>query len=190
MESWGGALVKLVDPYLQTFQGLWSLAVGAQIGTLVVGAVLLLFSLEFLRASKGWMKIVGRAASVGSAAFLVAAILYGDFLAGPARAAYTLISERAGAVPPDAGAWTTVGVATVGVLVYVGRKAALSARRGEEPRWQPRRYAGSGAFSASLADLTRLVALDPAGRLQVRSFTRNSKKPVNTVKPMRGMRRA
>src|SRR5258706_12147728 len=125
LESWGDALVKLVDPYLQTLQALWSLAVGAQIGTLVVGAVLLLLSLEFLRASKGWMKMIGRAASIGSAAFLIAAVIYGDFLEGPAKAAYSLISERAGAVPPNAGAWATMGVATVGVLAYVGRKATL-----------------------------------------------------------------
>lgn len=189
MESWGGAIIKLFDPYTQTLEALWSLAAGAQIGTLVVGAVLLLFSLEFLRASKGWVKMIGRLASVASAAFLIAAILYGDFLAGPARAAYTLVSDRAGTVPPDAGAWTTVGVATVGVLAYVGRRATLAARRGEEPRWQPRRYAGTSA-PGSLGELTHFVSLDPAGRLQIRNFTRNPKKPVNTVKPMRGIRRA
>jgi hypothetical protein len=189
MESWGDALIKLVDPYVQTLEALWSLAVTAQIGTLVVGALLLLLSLEFLRASKGWVKMIGRVASVGSAAFLIAAVLYGDFLAGPARAAYTLVSERAGAVPPNAGAWTTMGVATVGVLAYVGRRAALSARRGDEPRWQPRRYASAPAPS-TLAELSRLVSLDPAGRLQLRNFTRNAKKTVNSVKPMRGVRRA
>ena len=189
MESWGGAILKLFDPYVQTLEALWSLAVGAQIGTLVVGAVLLLFSLEFLRASKGWVKMIGRLASIASAAFLIAAILYGDFLAGPAKAAYTMISERAGAVPPDSGAWATVGVATVGVLAYVGRRAAISARGGDEPRRQPRRYASASA-PASLAELTRLVSLDPAGRLQLRNFTRNAKKPVNAVKPMRGVRRA
>jgi hypothetical protein len=189
LESWGDALLKLVDPYLQTVDGLWSLAAGAQIGTLVFGAILLLLSLDFLRASKGWMKIAGRAASVGSAIFLVAAVLYGDFLAGPARAAYSLISERAGTVPPNAGAWTTVGVATVGVLAYVGRKAALNARRGEEPRWRPHRYAHAQA-SSSVPDFSRLVSLDAAGRLQLRHFTRNAKKEVNTVKPMRGVRRA
>ena len=189
MESWGDALIKLVDPYVQTLEALWSLAVAAQIGTLVFGGVLLLLSLEFLRASKGWVKMIGRVASVGSAAFLIAAVLYGDFLAGPAKAAYSLVSERAGAVPPNAGAWTTMGVATVGVLAYVGRRAALSARRGDEPRWQPRRYASTTAPS-SLAELSRLVSLDPAGRLQLRNFTRNSKKTVNSVKPMRGVRRA
>jgi len=190
VESWGDALIKLVDPYIQTLDGIWSLAVAAQVGTLIFGAVLLLLSLEFLRSSKGWMKMIGRAASIGSAAFLVAAIIYGDFMAGPAKAAYSLISERAGAVPPHAGAWTTVGVATVGVLAYVGRKAALNARRGDEPRWQPRRYASMQGGPSSLADLSRIVTLDPAGRLQLRNFTRNSKKQVNTVKPMRGVRRA
>jgi len=189
LESWGDALVKLVDPYLQTLDGLWSLAVGAQIGTLVFGVVLLLLSLEFLRASKGWMKMVGRAASIGSAAFLISAVLYGDFLAGPAKAAYSLISERAAAVPPNTGAWATMGVATVGVLAYVGHKATVRARRGDEPRWQPRRFAQIGTTS-SITDLSRLVSLDPAGRLQMRNFTRNAKKDINTVKPMRGVRRA
>jgi hypothetical protein len=189
LESWGGAIVGLLDPYIQTLEGIWSLAIGAQIGTLVVGALLLMLSLEFLRASKGWMKMVGRAASIGSAAFLIAAILYGDFLAAPAKAAYSLISERAASVPPDAGAWTTVGVATVGVLAYVGRKAALNARRGDEPRWQPRRYAAGPAIG-SLADLSRIISLDPAGRLQLRNFMRNSKKPLNAIRPARGIRRA
>jgi hypothetical protein len=149
----------------------------------------LLLSLEFLRASKGWMKIVGRAASIGSAAFLISAVLYGDFLAGPAKAAYSLISERAAAVPPNAGAWATMGVATVGVLAYVGHKATVRARRGDEPRWQPRRFA-QASTPASLAELSRIVSLDPAGRLQLRNFTRNGKKDVNRVKPMRGVRRA
>lgn len=189
MESWGAALVSLVDPYIQTLEGIWSLAVGAQVGTLIFGSVLLLLSLEFLRSSKGWMKMVGRAASLGSAVFLVAAIVYGDFMAGPARAAYSLVSERASAVPPHAGAWATVGVATVGILAYVGRRAALNARRNDEPRWQPWR-GGQAQTSTSLGDLSRVVSLDAAGRLQMRNFMRNAKKTVNVVKPARGVRRA
>ena len=189
LESWGDALVKLVDPYLQTLEALWALAVGAQIGTLIFGSVLLLLSLEFLRASKGWVKHIGRVASVGSAAFLIAAVVYGDFLAGPAKAAYSLISERAGAVPPNAAAWTTMGVASVGVLAYVGRKATLSARRGEEPRWRERRMAATRA-TGSLGELSSLVALDPAGRLHLRAYMRNAKKNVASIKPMRGVRRA
>jgi hypothetical protein len=186
LESWGDALVKLADPYLQTVEGLWGLAVGAQIGTLVVGSLLLLLSLEFLRTSKGALKSVARIASIGSAAFLVAAIVYGDFLAGPAKAAYSLVSERAGIVPPEAAAWTTMGVASVGVLTYVGRRSAANVRRAEEPRWQPRRY----AVASELGDLSRLVTLDPAGRLHLRAFTRNAKKDVASIKPMRGVRRA
>src|SRR5262249_15671395 len=118
-ESWGDALLKLVDPYVQTVEGIWLLASGPAAATLIFVLVLFLLSVEFLRASKGWMKIVGRAASVGSAAFLIAAILYGDFLADPAKAAYSFISERADAVPPKTGAWTTVSIATVSVLAYV-----------------------------------------------------------------------
>ncbi len=192
LETWGDALVKLVDPYRQTLDGLWTLAVGAQIGTLIVGATLLLVSLELLRASKGWVKQVWRVASIGSAAFLIAAIVYGDFLAGPAKAAYSLIAERAGSVPPDAAAWTTMSVASAGVLAYVGRKATLKARAGDEPRWRTRRLASSNILRAGsdLGELGRLVALDPAGRLQLRLFTRNAKKDVQTIKPMRGVRRA
>jgi hypothetical protein len=189
LESWGDALVKLVDPYRQTVEALWTLAVGAQIGTLIFGSLLLLLSLEFLRTSRGWVKFVGRTASIGSAAFLIAAIVYGDFLAGPAKAAYTLISERAGVVPPSAAAWTTMGVASVGVLAYVGRKATVKVRRGDEPRWRAQRFTPARAPS-SLNELSRLVALDPAGRLHLRNFQRNAKKEVQTVKPMRGMRRA
>ena len=189
VESWGDALLKLVDPYVQTLDGLWSLAFGAGAGTLIFGAILLLLSLEFLRSSKGWMKIVGRAASVGSAAFLIAAIIYGDFMAGPAKAAYSLISERASSVPPNAGAWATVGVATVGVLAYVGRKAALNARRSDEPRWKPWRGTQMQT-STSLGDFHRVISLDAAGRLQMRNFMRNAKKSVNVVKPARGVRRA
>ena len=188
--TWGDALLKLVDPYRQTVEGLWMLAVGAEIGTLVVGSVLLLWSLELLRASKGWAKQFWRLMSIGSVAFVVAAVLYGDFLAGPAKTAYSLISERAGIVPPEAAAWTSMGVASVGVLAFVGRRATLNARRGEEPRWQPRRFTAASASTSGLGELSRLVALDPAGRLHLRAYARNSKKDVQTVKPMRGMRRA
>src|SRR5262245_43781652 len=122
--SWFGALGNLFDPYLQTVLGLWSLAVGAQIGTLVVGIILLLLSLDLLRASKVWPSYFWRLCSLASASFLIAAIIYGDFLAGPVKAAYTLVAERAAVVPPQAAAWTTVGVASVAALAYVGRKSA------------------------------------------------------------------
>jgi len=185
--TWGDALVKLADPYRQTVEGLWALGVGAGIGTLIVGLLLLLISLEFLRTSRGAIKTVGRLASIASAAFILAAVVYGDFLAGPAKAAYSLISERAGTVAPETAALTTVGVAGVGVLAYVGRRSAINTRRNEETRWQPRRYASMGN---EIGELSRLVALDPAGRLHLRAYSRNAKKDVQTVKPMRGMRRA
>src|SRR4051812_33380662 len=102
--TWGDALVRLADPYRQTVEGLWALGASAGIGTLLVGILLLLLSLEFLRTSKGALKTVGRIASMGSAAFLIAAIVYGDFLSGPAKAAYTLISARAGIVAPETAA--------------------------------------------------------------------------------------
>lgn len=192
LETWGDAVVKLIDPYRQTLEAIWTLAVASQIGTLIVGAALLLASLELLRASKGWTKHLFRVASIGSATFLIAAVVYGDFLAGPAKAAYSLISERAGRVPPEAAAWATMGVASVGVLAYVGRKAAVNARGADAPRWRPRGFASSSASRGrgDLGDLSRLVALDPAGRLQLRLFTRNAKKDVQTIKPMRGVRRA
>ena len=192
LETWGGALVKLIDPYRQTLEALWTLAIGAQIGTLIVGATLLLICLEFLRASKGWGKLIWRVASVGSASFLMAAIVYGDFLARPAKDAYSLISERAGQVPPEAAAWTTMGVASVGVLAFVGRRAALTARAGDEPRWQGRRFvpAHISHGQRDVGELSRLAALDPAGRLQLRLYSRNAKKDVASVKPMRGIRRA
>ena len=179
--------MKLVDPYRQTVEGIWALAVGAGIGTLIVGILLLLLSLEFLRTSKGRVKSIGRLASIGSAAFIFAAVVYGDFLAAPAKAAYSLISERAGVVPPQAAAWTTIGVASVGVLAYAGRRSTIAAKRNDEPRWQARRFASSGG---ELGELSRLVSLDPAGRLHLRAYTRNAKKDVHVVKPMRGVRRA
>ena len=61
----------------------------------------------------------------------MAAVVYGDFLSGPAKAAYSLISERASAVPPQAAAWTTIGVASVGVLAYVGRRSTIAAKRND-----------------------------------------------------------
>ena len=194
VETWFDAFLKLFDPYRQTVEGLWSLAVSAQIGTLLFGSLLLLLSLELLRASKGWLSYVWRVASIGAAAFVVAAILYGNFLEGPARAAYSLIAERAGAVPPNAAAWTTMGVASVSVLAYVGRKATLRVRAGEEPRWWTRRFAssyGTSRLSATfdMSDINRALSLDPAGRLQLRLFAYNAKKDVSSVKPRRGMTR-
>jgi hypothetical protein len=97
-------------------------------------------------------------------------------------------------VPPTTAALTTMGVASVGVLAYVGRRATIAVRANDAPRWQARRFGASRPISRSSGDvgeLSRLVALDPAGRLHLRQFTRNAKKDVASVKPMRGaVRRA
>jgi hypothetical protein len=104
-------LAALTAPYWLTLQALGAMISEAGAGTALVGSFLLLLSLDFLRASKGLFVPVARALSVAFTLFVLASFVYGDFLAAPAKAAYSAIVARSDSVPPNVVVLTTLGAA-------------------------------------------------------------------------------
>jgi len=190
LESWLGALAMLTEPFWLTLEALGGMIVAAGAGTAILGSFLLLLSLDFLRASKGLFIHVARTAAVASSFFIVASFVYGDFMAGPARAAYTAIVARSPAVPSSVVALTTLSAAGASLIFYAGRNTAPRGlalppqRPGAHALISVRRESGA----LRIAEFGRALSLDPAGRLQLRQMSRNPKKSAHVVRPaMRSM---
>jgi hypothetical protein len=186
LESWIGALAMLTEPYWLTLQALGGMIVTAGAGTTIFGSLLLLLSLDLLRGSKGGpLVIVWRTAAVASAFFLLASVTIGDFMAAPAKAAYTAIVARSPAVPSGVVALSTLGAAGAGLIFYAGRQTAprVAAHEPRRPSMSALMSARREAGGFRVADFGKTLSLDPAGRLQLRQLSRNPKKTANFVRP-------
>lgn len=172
IESWLGALAMLTEPFWLTLSVLGSMIATAGAGTVLVALFLLVLALDFQRASKGVFVPVSRAAVGGAALFLLASVAYGDFLAAPAKAAYSALIARAPSVPADTVALTTLTAAGAGIFYYAGRKTAPLATL-KRVAVQPRSYARR---DMRLAELGSALSLDAAGRLHLPQLSRNPKK--------------
>lgn len=171
-------LASLTAPYWLTLQALGSMLAEAGAGTALVGGFLLLLSLDFLRASKGIFVPVARVLSIGFTLFVIASFVYGDFLAAPAKAAYSAIVARSETFPPNVVVLTTLGAA--GAFLATSWRQAP---RVVSPKTPSMRVFASTRRGASAAELRRSPSLDAAGRLQLRQMSHNPKKSVNTVRP-------
>jgi hypothetical protein len=181
LESLIGGLAKLTEPYWLTLEALGDMIVGAGAGTALVGAFLLVLSLDFQRSSKGVLVPVSRVIAAAATAFFIASFVYGDFLAAPAKAAYSAIVARAPEVPSRAVVLTTLGAAGAGIFYYAGRKSAPDSRAHKPPSSTARTLLA--ARNAPFAqDFTKAIALDAAGRLHLRQLARNPKKHANSVR--------
>lgn len=172
-------LALLTAPYWLTLQALGSMLAEAGAGTALVGSFLLLLSLDFLRASKGIFVPIARVLAVGFTVFVLASFVYGDFLAAPAKAAYSAIVARSDAVPPNVVVLTTLGAAGAGAFFMSGWRQAPRALSQKAPSM---RVFASMRREASAAE-RRSPSLDTAGRLQQRQMSHNPKKAVNAVRP-------
>lgn len=187
-ESWIGALAMLTEPFWLTLEALGAMVVAAGAGTAIFGAFLLLLSLDLLRMSKGPLIVVSRAAAIGSSLFVLAAFVYGDFLAAPAKAAYTAIVARSPTVPSNVVALTTLSAAGAGMIFYAGRQTAprsLAALPPQRPSMRTLlsvRREATAMRGAGVAEFGKALMLDPAGRLQLRQLSRNPKKATNNVR--------
>ncbi len=171
-------LASLTEPYWLTLQALGMMLSEAGAGTALVGGFLLLLSLDFLRASKGIFVPVARVLAIGFTAFVLASFVYGDFLAAPAKAAYSAIVARSEAVAPKVVVLTTLGAASAGAFFMTSR------RQPPRVRSQPSiRVFASMRREVSAVELQRSSSLYAAGRLQQRQMSRNPKKAVNGVRP-------
>ena len=188
LESWIGALAMLTEPFWLTLQALGGMVVAAGAGTAIFGTFLLLLSLDLLRLSKGPFVLVSRAAAVGSSLFVLAAFVYGDFLAPPAKAAYTAIVARSPVVSSNVVALTTLSAAGAGLFFYAGRQsaprsvAALPPHRPSMRTLLSVRREAAAMRGAGVAEFGKALMLDPAGRLQLRQLSRNPKKPGNSMR--------
>ena len=175
-------LASLTAPYWLTLQALGSMLAEAGAGTALVGGFLLLLSLDFLRASKGIFVPVARVLSVGFTLFVLASFVYGDFLATPAKAAYSAIVARSETVPPNVVVLTTLGAA--GAFFVTSWRQAPRAVSQKSPSM--RVFASMRRAPAAIA--ARAPSIDAAERLQLRQMSHNPKKAVNAVRPaMRAM---
>jgi hypothetical protein len=178
-------LAMLTEPYWLTLAALGGMLRDAGAGTALVGGFLLLLSLDFLRGSKGIFVPVSRALAVGSTLFVLASFVYGDFLAAPAKAAYSAIVARSASVSPNVVVLTTLGAASASAFLLTSRRIGVP-RAFVQPS-APKAFAPARR-EAALAALSGGLAMDAAGRLQLRQFARNPKKTVATVRSaMRAM---
>lgn len=171
-------LASLTEPYWLTLQALGLMLSEAGAGTALVGGFLLLLSLDFLRASKGVFVPVARVLAIGFTAFVLASFVYGDFLAAPAKAAYSAIVARSEAVAPKVVVLTTLGAASAGAFFMTGRRQPP--RASSQPST---RLFASMRREVSAVVLQRSPSLDAAGRLQQRLMSHNPKKAVSGVRP-------
>ncbi|MBL8783058.1 MAG: hypothetical protein JNL06_19140 [Alphaproteobacteria bacterium] len=173
-------LADLTAPYWLTLQALAAMITEAGAGTALIGSFLLLLSLDFLRASKGLFVPVARVLSVGFTLFVVASFVYGDFLAAPAKAAYSAIVARSDTVAPNVVVLTTLGAAGAGAFFMTSWRQA--------PRTMSQKSASTRVFAsmrraAPSAIAARAPAIDAAERLQLRQMSHNPKKAVSAVRP-------
>lgn len=177
-------LAMLTEPYWLTLHALGLMIGEAGAGTALFGGFLFVLALDFLRGSKGIFVPVSRVLAVVSTLFFLASFVYGDFLAAPAKAAYSAIVARSTHVPPNVVVLTTLGAAGAGAFFMTSRRVAPRALM----RAAPSHTIVQAARRESVADIGRGLSLDTAGRLQLRHMSRNQKKTVNAVRPaMRAM---
>ena len=184
-ESWLGALSMLTEPYWLTLQALAGMIVAAGAGTAIFGIFLMFLALDFLRVSTGPFVLVSRVAAIGTTMFVLATFVYGDFMAAPAKAAYSAIVARSPAVPSSVVALSTLSAAGAGLFFYAGRQSAprTLALAPQRPSMRALMSARREAGGFRVADFGKSLTLDPAGRLQLRQLSRNPKKAAHTVRP-------
>jgi len=174
-------LASLTAPYWLTLQALGSVITEAGAGTALLGSFLLLLSLDFLRASKGIFVPVARVFSVGFTLFVLASFVYGDFLAGPAKAAYTAIVARSDSVPPNVVVLTTLGAAGAGAFFRTSWRHTPRAIAPRAP--STRLFASMRRAAPQPAVAVRTATVDTAVRLHMRQMNHNPKKAVSAVRP-------
>jgi hypothetical protein len=179
----------VLEPMVNTVSALGDLVVLAGAGTGLFAFGLTILSLEFLRESKGFFVPIARAAVVGSLAFVAAFLLYGDFLAQPAKTALSRLTAGLPEATNNALLLTSLGVAGAGLTFYAGsqsgRSAALRAAKIAQGRAAIRFVSRPDPNTPlRISDIGRGLSLDIAGRLQLRTLARNPKKPpARAVKP-------
>lgn len=164
-----------------TFEPLWQTPIAlakvlgiAQSGTMLAGIFLVIASLELLRSSGPLLSYVARLLVLSAAVFFGATFFYGDFMAAPAKAAYSLIGMND--ARHDSVLLTTLGAAGVGLVYQAGRRSAGGGRAKPETATDRFRARMLAARSENLARISE------PGRIRMRQVTYNAKKQTTVVR--------
>jgi len=142
--------------------------------------LLVVAALEFLRSSDGLLAHIARVIVIGGAVLFALSLYYGDVLAAPARAAYSLIGLNDS--HPNTVLLTTLGAASAGLAYRAGRRAV------QTPGARPPVSTVLSQMNRSKARTENMMlALDAAGRIQLRGLAHNPKKSVVSVRVSRRM---
>ena len=176
------------EPLWQTPLALAHVLGLAQAGTALFGLFMFVAALELLRSSSGIVMHSARVVAFGAAGIVGASLIFGDFLAPPARAAISLIATRLPAAHAPTALFATLGAATAGIAYGASRKsgAAKATKPVKSTAVRARldhMHFAPAAGAVRITDMGRALMLDPAGRIQFRQLT-NRPKTV-AVRPVR-----
>lgn len=171
------SMAAILEPVWQTPIALFDALSGAGAGTMLFAGIVLIAALEFLRASEDVFVWPARAIALAASGLFVASVVYGDFLAAPARAAYRAIAEHK-SVHPTLLATSVGSVMVVGFAFRAGKSTSTAAKTARSAR--PARATDLAAVSAA----ARTHALDVATRLRLQQLARNAPKR-ETARPGR-----
>jgi hypothetical protein len=172
-----------------TFEPIWQTPIAlakvlgvAEAGTMLAGLFLVIASLELLRSSGPFLSFIARLLVVAAGVFFGATFFYGDFMAAPAKAAYSLIGMSE--TRHNTMLFTTLGAAGVTLVYQAGRRSANTRTKPETAteRFRARMAAARSEKMGRISELGRTLALDTAGRIQLRQLTYNAKKATVTVR--------
>jgi hypothetical protein len=162
------AAASIFEPVWQTPIALFETLSVAGAGTAMFAGLVLVAALEFLRASQGAFVWPARVIAVAASALFAASMVYGDFLAAPARAAHSVIAVNESAHPTLLA--TSFGSVMVGAAYRAGKHARTS-----EPLRRPVRTPRKEDLAAVSA-AARTQVLDVATRLRLQQLARNAPK--------------
>jgi hypothetical protein len=167
-------LTAFFEPLQQTLVALADVLVLAQAGTTLFGLFLFIAALELLRSSEGALTHFARFMAVAAATIVGTSLIFGDFLASPAKAAYILIAARMPAAHDDTAVFATLGLATAGLAYGMAKKsgsARMTERTGRSAARPRRSYRREAESQARVFGLAGALKLDAAARIQMHQFS-------------------
>ena len=169
----------LLDPLIHTPVAVFELLSAAQANTLLFAFFAALAALELFRSSTGIMLLFARFAFAITVLAIVATAQYGDFLAAPAKAAFTAILAQHPAEGQQTAFITTLSLVTAGAAFQAGRANVQPPRNPYQSR--PRTPRNSASRSLKSGERPgRLVDLSLADRQLVRKM--NTSRPIEAAR--------
>jgi uncharacterized SAM-binding protein YcdF (DUF218 family) len=171
--------VDLLDPLIHTPVAVFEMLSAAHATTLIFSTFAALAALELFRSSTGIVLILARFAFAVTVLAIVATAQYGDFLAAPAKAAFSAILAHQPVESQQTAFITTLSLVTAGAAFQAGRANVQPSRAPYRSTLQSSR--GSAARGLKSAERPgRIVDLSLADRLLVRKM--NTSRPIEAAR--------